>query len=127
LQAFGKWLHDRIEDDENTTLLEQIDDHGWTLFHFACNSCALEEAFCLLEAGSDIDACTADNTTGLHMLGKAQQQQRQPLPVYNQLLHVMVTKGASVNQAKKSGETPVHVCAMRGNEVALAGQSSAKE
>lgn len=57
-----------------------------------------------------------NNVIGLHYLAKLSDADRQPISVYNQLLHVMATKGANINQRKKSGETPLHVAAMRGNQ-----------
>lgn len=116
-KAFRDWLTAQCKED--VTLLEQVDDHGWTLFHVACNGGKVEQAYTLLEAGADLEALTGDGSTALHFLGKLQENERQPASMYEQMLHVIGNKGAKVLHPKHSGDTPLHIAALRGNSVAL--------
>ncbi len=37
VKRFHSWLEEKVEED-GKDLLMQVDEHGWTLFHYACNS-----------------------------------------------------------------------------------------
>lgn len=117
VKAFRDWLALQCADDP--TLLDQADEHGWTLLHFACGIGKLEQAYTLLEAGASAEAITGDGSSMLHLLAKLPENERQPAGMYYQLLQVIGNRGAKGLHAKQSGDTPLHVAAMRGNQVAV--------
>jgi ankyrin repeat protein len=128
LAAFKELLLGLASNSRLATTLAASDPHtGWTLFHAACNAGKLREAYCLLEAGADVHAETLDGSTGLRFLAKLKKDQAVPVAVYNQLLHVCVSRGAKLTQATKNGlETPLHAACLAGNLICVSFLLSAR-
>ena len=118
-QVFKDYLVELAAAKKLLPLLQERDSRGWTVFHHACVTARLECAFALIEAGADVHGRTLDGTTGLHYLAKLREADRQPISVYNQLLRVVITRGAQVNAVKDNGETPLHVACLAGNDVCV--------
>ena len=99
-------------------LLNKDPNEGLTLLHHACRAGHLESAFSLIQAGASVVETTANGTSALHYLAQLSEVERQPISIYNQLLHITLSSGAKIDAVNSNGETSLAIAAMAGNDAA---------
>jgi uncharacterized protein len=92
---------------EDPTLATAYNDEGWTALHLAATP---EIAAMLLDAGADVDARNRHKFAGPgnSPLSAAVYQQR------NEVVRLLIGRGADVNRGDNSGFTPLHLAVANG-------------